>query len=124
MKIDKSIYEGYIWYSDSAIPEVVDNTEFELDIPDTANPFVVEGQLFDRDRNLSYSIRYVDGRHKCVEYNLNTLEGEVTVDVFCSNRMENRKLRFVKYWRAESDPLCEGMDVLQPCEVVFVGFEK
>lgn len=124
MKIDRSTYDGYIWYSDSAKPEVMENRGFELEIDDCANPFVVEGQLFDRSRNLSYSIRYVDGRHICIKYDLNTLEGENTVDVFCSNKMDDRKLRFVTYWKAESDPLCEGMEVLQPNEVVFVGFEK
>lgn len=124
MRIDRSIYDGYIWYSDSATPEVMDNMEFELEIADSANPFVIEGQLFDRTRNISYSIRYVDGRHICIKYDLNTLEGESTVDVFCSNKMDDRKLRFVTYWKAEPDPFCEEMEVLQPNEVVFVGFEK
>lgn len=124
MKIDRSMYEGYIWYSDSAVPVVLDKKEFELEIADCANPFVVEGQLFDCTDNLSYSIRYVDGRHICIKYDLDTLKGEKSIEIFSSNRMEGRGLKFITYWKDEPDPLCEGMSVLQPREVVFVGFEN
>jgi CRISPR type III-associated protein (TIGR04423 family) len=39
--------------------------------------------------------------------------------------MENvQKMKFRQYWRPVEDDLCEGMKVLQPAELVFVGFEK
>jgi CRISPR type III-associated protein (TIGR04423 family) len=45
--------------------------------------------------------------------------------VVYTHRMENvQKMKFRQYWRPVEDDLCEGMTVLQPAELVFVGFEK
>lgn len=126
MKINKSRYDGYIWYSDKAEPKVLCNEEFELEIDERENPFIIEGQLYDRENNSSVSLRYVDGRYIFVPYNLNAIEGEQTIEVLFprSKKFDGKKLKFVQYWRPEADPLCEAMMVLQPKEYVFVGFEE
>ena len=125
MKINKSIYEGYIWYSDRPEPEIKDNQEFELEIDDCSNPFIIEGQLYDSVNELSHSIRYVNGQHICKTYHLQDLQGEKFVeDVFLSHKMQGRWLRFFQYWKEEADSLCENMGVLQPKEFVFMGFKK
>ena len=95
MKIEKSIYQGYLWYSDQKAPQVLNNEVFELEIADSSNPFIVEGQLFD---------------------------GQKVEQVFHSYRMDGEQLKFNLYWREVEDDLCEGMKVLQPAELVFVGF--
>jgi CRISPR type III-associated protein (TIGR04423 family) len=120
MKIEKSKYQGYLWYSDNKEPQVLNNEVFELEIADNANPFVIEGQLFDGQKSIS--IKYVDGKYIVNTYDLNTLDGVMQEQTFHSHRMEGKLLKFIQIWKNQSDELCEGMQVLQPAELVFVGF--
>lgn len=123
MKIEKAIYQGYVWFSDCAEPTVIES-EYGIDIEDDVNPFIVEGQLYDPETKISYSIRYADGKHVWKKYVLAELKGESREQTYCSNKMQGRKLKFREYWKAVPDPLCEGMEVLQMAENVFIGFEK
>ena len=125
MRIEKSKYQGYLWYSDQSEPKVLKNEDFELEISETANPFIVEGQLF--DGKISISIKYVDGKYivhkkevKAEDFNnVNVEEME-----FIPNRIVGvSKLKFLQYWEAQTDDLCKEMPVLQPAELVFVGFK-
>ncbi len=127
MKIEKSIYEGYLWYSNKTEPKILNEEEFELEISDNENPFVIEGQLFDADRMLSISIKYVDGKYICNSYNVDSIDfnrSNVEKKEFHSNRMNGYKLQFLQYWTEKEDDLCEGMKVLRPTKSVFVGFIK
>ena len=127
MKIEKSTYEGYLWYSDAAEPVLYDHKELDLEINDNANPFIIEGQLYDCARMRSISIKFVDGEYICSTYDVNPLDfnrADVELKVFHSNRMEGRKLRFLQYWEEKEDCFCEGMKVLTPSKQVFVGFVK
>lgn len=128
MNIKKSIYEGYLWYSNAQSPQVIDKEEFELTINDNHNPFIVEGQLCDVHNRHSISIKFVDGQYIINEYDFteddfSNPEIEIEVKTFLSNRMGGKKLQFLQYWKAEKDPLCEHMEVLQSAELVFVGFK-
>lgn len=125
MKIDKSIYQGYLWYSDSKEPHVFVDEEFGIEISNDQNPFIIEGQLFDGKNSIS--IKYVDGEYRV---NPHVVKGEdfnnvdVEIKEYHANRIKNvRKLQFLQYWRPEPDKNCEGMEVLQPKELVFVGFK-
>lgn len=125
MKIEKSKYQGYLWYSDQKEPKVIDNKEFELEISDNENPFIVEGQLFDGINSIS--IKYVDGSYIVNKYKVKDEDynSPNTVKEFLPNRMAGvEKLRFLEYWRPQKDSLCEDMEVLQPAELVFVGFNN
>ncbi len=125
MNIKKSIYEGYLWYSNAQSPQVIDK-EFDLTIDDNHNPFIVEGQLCDVHNRHSISIKFVDGQYIIKEYDFTEDDfsnPEIEVKTFLSNRMGGKKLQFLQYWRAEKDPLCEHMEVLQSAELVFVGFK-
>ena len=124
MKIEKSKYQGYLWYSDKSEPEVLNNKDFETEIADEKNPFIIEGCLFDGKKSIS--IKYVDGKYIIKTYDLAQFDAdgiEKKEKVFYSHRMEGRRLKFNQYWREQEDPLCEGMKVLQPAELVFVGFK-
>jgi len=120
MKIEKSKYQGYLWYSDNKEPQVLNNEVFELEIADNANPFVIEGQLFDGQKSIS--IKYVDGKYYVNTYDLDDLDGVKQEQMFFSHRMGDRKLYFKQFWQPVNDEQCEGMQVLQPAELVFVGF--
>lgn len=127
MKIEKSKYQGYLWYSDKKDPDYFENREFDLQKDDGENPFIIEGQLYDGKNSIS--IKYVDGKYLCKEYELSQFDADDIVkkeEVFYSHRMDGKQLKFNQYWREQEDldNLCEGMKALQPAELVFVGFKK
>lgn len=121
MKIEKSKYEGYIWYSDQQNPRVLCAEDFELDVSNESNPFIIEGHLYDGKKSIS--IKYADGKYIVKQYLLEELSGEIEELSFVSHRMNGRILEFKQYWREENDVLCSGMPVLQAKELVFVGFK-
>lgn len=121
MKIENAKYTGYLWYSDETKPQVLSNEDFELKIPDSKNPFIIEGQLCD-DKN-SISIKFVDGKYIVKTYTLSDYEA-VKTDEYVPNRMDKvEKLLFKRSWKSKKDDLCCGMEVLQPAELVFVGLK-
>ena len=65
-QIEKSTYQGYLWYSDKDQPKVLNNVDSEITLDETKNPFVIEGQLFDGKRSIS--IKYVDGKYIVKKY--------------------------------------------------------
>lgn len=68
MKIEKSNYQGYTWYSNEKAPRVYNcDKEIELELEDGENPFVVEGFLCDGAKSIS--IKFVDGLyHKNIRF--------------------------------------------------------
>jgi CRISPR type III-associated protein (TIGR04423 family) len=133
-------YEGYIWMSNQKYPESDSSKLNEmLNIADTDNPFIMEGQLYCGSRQKSYSIKHVNGKHIVIGYDLNELNGKIKTEkwekeeiFFLPNRITNAtKLRFYQYWKPESDIFCEnidnkdeGMQVLIPSAFVFAGYKK
>jgi len=130
-------YDGYLWWSDQPTPQILNNEPIK-ELPIGNNPFIIEGQLFDSENNKSYSIRFVDGEYLINCFDLNELsELEYIKKEYLPNRIDGvQKLCFREFWRPVKDKLCgskigeekekefEGMEVLQPAEVVFVGFNK
>ena len=137
-------YEGYLWMSDSEKPTVLKNEKLESlklvirdssrtitfnEISNTSNPFIVEGQLYCKPESLSYSIKYVDGKHLVIEYDLKNAPAGFDEKRFIPNRMDDvSRLKFQLYWKVEPDEtgesLCEGMGTYVPAAYVFVGFIK
>ena len=131
MEINKqAIYEGYIWHSDQAHPRVLRGEKFDLgQLNDGITPFVIEGQLWDAEHGISVSIRNVNGKHivNCHHVAPRDLLGTTTVNVeqYIPHRMEGvGRLRFLRYWKAEKDEMCEDFEALCPEKLVFVGFEN
>ena len=125
IKIEKSIYEGYMWYSDAKEPQIYDQEEKDWVIKEDENPFIVEGQLYDTENMKSISIKFVDGEYLVQTHDIDSLDfnrANVDIKVFQSNRMNGRKLRFLQYWNEKEDELCENMKVLVPSKRVFAGF--
>jgi CRISPR type III-associated protein (TIGR04423 family) len=120
-------YTGYIWMSDSSRPtQYLQPTRLGdvLCVSDESNPFIVEGQLYSKTAEKSYSIKYVDGKHIVKDYDLKLLPEEYDLKKFIPNRIDGvSKILFRQYWKPREDKLCEGMDVLVPADYVFVGFE-
>lgn len=127
--IEKAKYEGYIWWSDKDRPEVFyGNEEVELSLNDDENPFIIEGNLWDKASKKSIFIRYVDGQYftnetTVKEEDRNNKE-RCTEKSFIAHRIDGiRVLRFLQYWVTFEDPLCEKMETLRPEKLVFIGFD-
>lgn len=140
-QIEAAKYEGYLWYSNEKKPMVFDGSEPvpEMNLDEEKNPFIIEGNLWDEDGRNSIMIRYVDGeyivrRTKVKEEELKASSrassqayesGNPTLKKYLAHRIEGVKcLCFLQYWQAESDKMCEGMQVLRPSKLVFIGFDK
>lgn len=123
-------FEGYTWWSDRDKPEVFNHNRYEeLVFDNCANPFIVEGQLFDTQSNVSYSIRFIDGEYLIYRYDVGACSHKSDEEFIASSRLHSidnsvEKLYFHRIWREETDSLCENMTVLTPAEMVFVGFTK
>ncbi len=118
--------QGYVWVSDKRQPDVYINQRCELNLGENTNPFILEAQLYDCVNRYSYSIKYIDGEYIEKEYKYSVLDEEKNIpDIkYLPNRMPGVKhLKFKQVWREVIDPLCEKMPVLQPAELIFIGFE-
>ena len=125
-------YEGYLWMSDKDEPKVYDNEIVTLP-QEGDNPFVVEGQLFNKGNGLSYSIKYVDGEYFVQEYIITEMDinnPDNQVKTYLPNRMGDKKLRFLRYWEEILDEdnynnidNPKGLPVLTQTKNVFIGFE-
>ena len=133
MIIQKGTYWGYLWHSDKTDPEVLmgNNIANDITLDNDCNPFIIEGQLFDKDNRKSYSIKYVDGNYIIKEYIVSEeeLNDENNCLKFLPNRMHSDlksdnglRLRFLQRWSSKEDPNCDNMEVLCPAELVFIGF--
>ena len=124
-EIPKAKYLGYIWYSNSDRPEVLTgDKDYGGTLDAAANPFIIEGNLWDGDdaNPTSISIRYVDGKYYIHRTTL-TPEDVKNYKTFVAHRIDGYKyLRFVQLWETRKDPLCEDMEVLEPSKLVFIGF--
>lgn len=126
-------FVGYYWLSDERKPRVLNGEDaspvwkyFQEDV----NPFIVEAMLVDKTNPelwTSYTIRNVDGETIVLKYdNLPAKPDDTHTEVaYIPNRMGLvGKLVFYQEWVKRADPMCEGMDVLEPGALIFVGFEK
>jgi CRISPR type III-associated protein (TIGR04423 family) len=123
-RIEKSNYTGYLWYSNKKEPEVFCMNELERELDDNANPFVIEGWL--TDGNISHYIKYVNGNHIIKSFDLADLEKRYSSveKTFVPSFKGFKEMIFKQYWRPVVDENCEGMEVLQPAEFVFTGFNR
>lgn len=122
-------YQGYIWRSDSDSPEVLTGDKaYGGFTPDPSeNPFIIEGNLWDEANSTSISIRYVDGKYNIHRTTLTPEERDgdtdhSTIKKYVAHRIGYKYLRFVQLWEPRPDPMCEGMEVLEPSKLVFIGF--
>lgn len=120
-------YNGYLWYSDEQQPHIYKEKELEFIISSVERPsipFIIEGYLCSGKD--SYSIKMIDGAYYIKHYDLETLSGLHTTTAYLPNRFDSepdiKKLEFARYWQAQPDDLCEGMEVLMPQEEVFIKF--
>ena len=119
--------EGYLWWSDQEEPKIYDGKALDVSLDETKNPFVVEGQLYDKEEKNSYSIKYVDGQYLISIYKVEDRDytnKDNEHKSFLSNRMGGRWLKFLRYWEEKEDENCMAMLVLTFTKNVFIGFKE
>lgn len=125
----KGTFEGYLWWSSEQYPEVhtKENPMTDLELNENENPFIIEGQLYDSQKDYSISIKYVDGKYIVNKYDMKSDfvgdKVEVAKHLYRGNKMKGLNLCFKELWEPEKDPLCADMEVLKATKVAFVGFE-
>ncbi len=115
--------QGYYWFSNSELPVVVDGHFNGLNLSDYITPFIIEAQLYNRGKQVSYSVKYIDGHYYIQETNVT----EQTINdakSFISKWDDNLNLLFTTRWIKKPDSLCCNMDVLMPANCIFVGFKR
>lgn len=128
-EIPQGKYQGYLWYSDTSEPEVVNGPMASINLEKVSPRFIVEGYLYDEANQKSYSIKMVDGKYHvyCSEVPQEKEGADYKVEkiTYLPNRMPSKGgLIFKRIWRPKVDVLCEGMSVWVPQEELFVGFKN
>lgn len=124
--------EGYIWMSDSIYPIVYNNSQLDRSLSQSINPFPIEIMLYCKNLNRSLTARYADGQYIVTCKTID--EAEHTDEIFwpsfnssinSTGEIErfNKLIQMRQYWKAIEDANCENMPVLQPAELVFIGFK-
>lgn len=124
-------YEGYYWVSDAKSPQkIVSSADLAKMKEYIGNPFIMEALLYDRQGNRSIHVQHT-GVHHVAEYDWNSFDDTIMVsdpkdvEVFLPQKIEGVKgLNFSRVWKKESDPLCEGKEVLKMYAIVFTGFKN
>jgi len=117
-------YTGYIWMSDQKTPEVLINEEFDFSTIGL-NPFIVEALLYNKEEDISLTIRHT-GKYHINEINLKKLpEGAELVDVaYLPHRIEGvDKVQFKQLWIPEDDENRNDLPVLKMKALAFTGFK-
>lgn len=127
-KITERKYEGYVWMSDEANPQMLyGEEEFKFSSMSPPNPFVIEALLWSEDDQISVHVRHT-GKYHIHEYNVCDLskeKGAALVDKsFLPHRLKGvKKVKFKQLWLLEKDENCMDMPVLTMKALIFTGFE-
>lgn len=119
-------YEGYYWYSNQSKPEVVLNHKLSKDIFTTL-PFIVEGNLYSKSKEISISIKNIDGEYRIYQANVKGLpKPRLTENEYITHDLDGiEKIKIIHFWKdGRADPLLENMKTLIPAWQAFVGFIK
>lgn len=117
-------YEGYYWYSNKSKPEIADKLTKDIF---TLFPFIVEGNFYSQEKEISISIKYIDGEYKVFQACLKDLPAnQVTHEEYIAHDLEGvKKIKMIHFWTESGpDPLLEGMTTLFPAWQAFKGFKK
>jgi CRISPR type III-associated protein (TIGR04423 family) len=117
------LFEGYYWYSNQHKPILVSppspiQAEWFSELP-----FVVEGNFYDSDHQLSIQIRNIDGQYVVAQIDLRNL-GDFEYDrtTYIGHDLEGKQFQMIEAWKPQADELLEGMKTLKPVWSAFAGF--
>ncbi len=116
-------FEGYYWYSNADKPELHLSGTIDAAIF-TDMPFVIEANFYDKDQQISVSVRNFDGQYHIVQYNLAQRANGVELEEvqYEGHDLEDRNYLMQEAWQPVVDDLLAGMKALQPAWAAFAGF--
>lgn len=120
------LLEGYIWWSDKSEPEIFLNTKAFTTPTEGANPFIIEGNFWNKISETSYLIRFIDGEYLVYKFEFKDVDKKNITELdYLPHRMpEVEKLKFKEVWIDQPDINCLNFNVLKPAFIAFVGFIK
>lgn len=123
--IPKEQYQGYLWYSDAEMPEIIDNN-FDQVAQLTKIPFVIEGNLYCASKRLSIQIKHIDGDYWITQVILPEVDNQQYYEetYLAHDIPDYHKFRMLEAWEPQADELLAGMEALEPAWSAFAGFVK
>lgn len=116
-------FEGYCWYSNAKTPTIV-NGKITSDIFSDL-PFIMEGNLFSPDAQISIQIKHIDGQYRIAKIDLKDLDMKKCQKVPYHTKLENvDRYEMIEAWEEVEDPLMAGIKTLRPAWSAFAGFVK
>jgi CRISPR type III-associated protein (TIGR04423 family) len=126
-KIDYSLkFDGYYWYSNKKKPEIILRTFISKEIF-TSLPFIIEGNLFCSENELSINIKHIDGEYQVYQVILKDLPiDQISEQDYITHDLDQiGKMTLLQHWEETlPDPLLAGMTTLIPTWQAFKGFTK
>ena len=118
------LYEGYLWLSDQSKPIVYKNETPDFSLLSSL-PFVVEGNLWANDQELSIQIKCIDGIYQIIEFDLSNADEDPLLDVvsYVAHDVGYPFYSVVEAWEEKEDEFSQ-MTVLTPTWTAFRGFSN
>ncbi len=128
-------FEGYLWYSDKASPEVINGVVNDLHTKCTDLPFIVEGFLYSEANKISIHIRNYDGKYHIGVFTIDNIDISLVklapLKYLASNKLADNTIlpgikfiNFTHVFELRDDILSNNFKTWkQECKI-FTGFEK
>ena len=118
-------YQGYYWRSGDSKPVHINNEYPNFGEKSGKSLFVQEAMLWNEEEKISIMINHT-GHQQINLYELTVEDLSKSKDVihYESIRLDNRKLKFLQYWKEEEDEHCEDFSVLKMKAKIFIGFSN
>lgn len=119
-------FEGYLWPSDQSKPKVLVDEIVDFEYFKQL-PFIVEGNLWSEEQEISIQIRHIDGVYHLTQYDLKGVEEDYLLDddvTYVAHDVGFKKYKVVEAWEEQHDELCDKMVSLVPAWTAFKGFSE
>jgi len=119
------LFEGYYWYSHETEPHTINRERIDKKIF-TNMPFIVEGNFFAPDEEVSISVKNIDGKYHIVQFELkgDILNGEIEKSNYIAHDLQGiDEFIMAEAWEPVEDELLNNMKTLVPTWSAFAGFK-
>lgn len=120
------LFEGYYWYSHESKPIQINSQKIDKEIF-TQMPFIIEGNFFAPQEQVSISVKNIDGIYRIVRYDLKKEVPLVEIEKseYLAHDLDGiEKFIMAEAWEPVSDDLLCNMKTLVPTWSAFAGFIK
>ncbi|MCB5249775.1 MAG: TIGR04423 family type III CRISPR-associated protein [Candidatus Cloacimonadales bacterium] len=118
-------FKGYVWLDNSSEP-ILDKHPANIDMKDS---FIVEAYLYAKNENISVSIKHLDGTDYISIFDLNKVDPSdydsqyyIANDQISNINQDYKYLKYIRYWKSETDSNCANMSVKNLKWHAFAGF--